>query len=159
VSITARLRPKRIVILSSAPQIRFPDCYGIDMSKMKDFVAFQALVKLLEENGMEKLLEETYLRCKHSEMLPVEAVQNEVIELYEHFEYTQISDKIAEIVKPKDLKPQLYVMFQTLEGLHQACPGNTGDWYFSGRYPTPGGNRVANRAFMNFVEKKDERAY
>ena len=159
VSITARLRPKRIVILSSAPQIRFPDCYGIDMSKMKDFVAFQALVKLLEENGMNNLLEETYIRCKNSEMLPVEAVQNEVIELYEHFEYTQISDKIAEIVKPKDLKPQLFVMFQTLEGLHKACPGNTGDWYFSGKYPTPGGNRVANRAFMNFVEKKDERAY
>ena len=159
VSITARLRPKRIIILSSAPQIRFPDCYGIDMSKMKDFVAFQALLKLLEESGQEKLLDETYLRCKQSEMLPVQAVQNEVIQLYEHFEYCQISKKIAEIVKPKDLKPQLDVMYQSLDGLHIACPDNKGDWYFSGRYPTPGGNRVANRAFMNFMEKIDERAY
>lgn len=159
VSITARLRPKRIIILSSAPQIRFPDCYGIDMSKMRDFVAFQALVKLLEENGREHLLEETYQRCKQSEMLPVEAVHNEVIKLYEQFEYEQISKKIADIVKPKDLKPELDLIFQPLDGLHKACPGNSGDWYFSGRYPTPGGNRVANRAFMNFVEKKDERAY
>lgn len=159
VSITARLKPKRIIILSSAPQIRFPDCYGIDMSKMKDFVAFQALLRLLTENGKDGLLQETYLRCKQSEMLPVEAVQNEVIQLYDQFEYCQISQKIAEIVKPKGLKPQLDVMFQTLDGLHHACPGNTGDWYFSGKYPTPGGNRVANRAFMNFVEKKDERAY
>ena len=159
VSITARLRPKRIIILSSAPQIRFPDCYGIDMSKMKDFVAFQALVELLKESGQEKLLEETYNRCKRSELLPVEAVQNEVISLYEHFEYEQISKKIAEIVKPAGLKPQLDIIFQTLDGLHDACPGNSGDWYFSGRYPTPGGNRVANRAFMNFVENKVERAY
>jgi amidophosphoribosyltransferase len=159
VSITARLRPKRIIILSSAPQIRFPDCYGIDMSKMKDFVAFQALLQLLKEAGKEHLLQETYERCKLSEKLPVEAVKNEVVELYEHFEYEAISKKIAEIVKPKDLKPQLDVIFQTLDGLHTACPGNTGDWYFSGKYPTPGGNRVANRAFMNFVEKKDERAY
>jgi amidophosphoribosyltransferase len=159
VSITARLRPKRIIILSSAPQIRFPDCYGIDMSKMKDFVAFQALLQLLAENGKEKLLNDTYLRCKQSEMLPVEAVQNEVIQLYDQFEYCQISRKIAEIVKPKGLKPQLDVMYQTIEGLHKACPDNKGDWYFSGRYPTPGGNRVANRAFMKFVENKDERAY
>ena len=159
VSITARLRPKRIIILSSAPQIRFPDCYGIDMSKMKDFVAFQALVELLKESGQEKLLEETYNRCKRSELLPVEAVQNEVIPLYELFEYEQVSKKIAEIVKPVGLKPQLDIIFQTLDGLHEACPGNSGDWYFSGKYPTPGGNRVANRAFMNFVENKDERAY
>ncbi len=159
VSITARLRPKRIIILSTAPQIRFPDCYGIDMSKMKDFVAFQALVELLRENGKEKMLDDTYLRCKQSEMLPVEAVQNEVIHLYDQFEYCQISRKIAEIVKPKGLKPQLDVMYQTIEGLHTACPENKGDWYFSGRYPTPGGNRVANRAFMKFVENKDERAY
>lgn len=159
VSITARLRPKRIIILSSAPQIRFPDCYGIDMSKMKDFVAFQALVELLRESGQDKMLQETYERCKRSEMLPVEAVQNEAIALYNLFEYTQISKKIAEIVKPEGLKPQLDIIFQTLDGLHEACPGNTGDWYFSGRYPTPGGNRVANRAFMNFVEDRDERAY
>ncbi len=159
VSITARLHPKRIIILSSAPQIRFPDCYGIDMSKMKDFVAFQALVELLRETGQEKLLQETYDRCKRSEMLPVEAVRNEVVQLYDLFEYTQISKKIADIVKPAGLKPQLDIIFQTLDGLHNACPGNTGDWYFSGRYPTPGGNRVANRAYMNFIEDRDERAY
>jgi len=159
VSITARLRPKRIIILSSAPQIRFPDCYGIDMSKMKDFVAFQALVQLLHESGREQLLQDAYDRCKHSEHLPVEMVKNEVQELYDQFEYETISAKIAEIVKPEGVIPDLDVMFQTLDGLHQACTKNSGDWYFSGNYPTPGGNRVANRAFMNFVEKKDERAY
>ena len=159
VSITARLKPKRIIILSSAPQIRFPDCYGIDMSKMKDFVAFQALVELLRENGKENMLQETYQRCKDSEHLPIEAVENEVIALYGLFEYEQVSQKIAQIVRPKDLKPQLDVIFQTLDGLHDACVHNSGDWYFSGKYPTPGGNRVANRAFMNFIENKDARAY
>jgi len=159
VSITARLRPKRIIILSSAPQIRYPDCYGIDMSKMRDFVAFQALVELLKESGQEKKLDETYQRCKNSELLPVEAVKNEVVDLYDLFEYAHISSKIAELVKPKGLKPQLDLIFQSLEGLHLACRQNAGDWYFSGHYPTPGGNRVANRAFMNFIENKDERAY
>lgn len=159
VSITARLQPKRIIILSSAPQIRFPDCYGIDMSKMKDFVAFLALTELLKESKQEKLLQDAYERCKRSEILPVEAVQNEVIQLYEKFEYCQVSRKIAEIVKPEGLKPQLDIIFQTIDSLHQACPNNSGDWYFTGKYPTPGGNRVANRAFMNFVEKKDVRAY
>ncbi len=159
VSITARLRPKKIIILSSAPQIRYPDCYGIDMSKMKDFVAFQALIALLKDHKKEHLLQETYERCKLSERLPVEAVHNEVIALYAHFEYEEISRKIAEIVRPPDIKPELEVIFQTLEGLHQACTKHSGDWYFSGNYPTPGGRRVANRAFMNFVENKDERAY
>ncbi|GAB4495428.1 MAG: amidophosphoribosyltransferase [Saprospiraceae bacterium] len=159
VSITARLRPKKIIVLSSAPQIRFPDCYGIDMSKMKDFAAFNALVELLKETGREHLLKETYDRCKASENLPVEMVKNEAVALYDLFEYCQISKKIAEIVTPKNIKPEVQVMFQTLEGLHTACPGSSGDWYFSGRYPTPGGNRVANRAFMNFVENVDERAY
>lgn len=159
VSITARLKPKKIIILSSAPQIRFPDCYGIDMSKMKDFVAFQALVALLKETKQEHLLKETYERCKRSEQLPVEAVRNEVIELYDTFTYDQITQKISEIVRPPNLIPELKVIFQTLDGLHDACPEHKGDWYFSGKYPTPGGNRVANRAFMNYVEKKDERAY
>ncbi len=159
VSITARLRPKRIIILSSAPQIRYPDCYGIDMSKMGDFVAFQALVGLLKESGQESRLKEAYQRCKDSELLPVEAVQNEVAELYSAFEYDIISQKIASLVRPKDLKPELILIFQTLDGLHASCPLNAGDWYFSGQYPTPGGNRVVNRAFMNFMENKDERAY
>ncbi|MCY7327772.1 MAG: amidophosphoribosyltransferase, partial [Saprospiraceae bacterium] len=159
VSITARLQPKRIIILSSAPQIRFPDCYGIDMSKMRDFVAFQALVQLIEESGHVQLLDDAYQRCKQSENLPVEMVQNEVVLLYDQFDYCAISHKIAEIVTKAEIKLPVDVIFQTLDGLHQACPGNSGDWYFSGHYPTPGGNRVANRAFMNFVEKLDERAY
>jgi amidophosphoribosyltransferase len=159
VSITARLIPKRIIILSSAPQIRYPDCYGIDMSKMKDFVAFQALVELLKRDNKEQMIQETYIRCKQSENVPVEMVKNEVIALYDVYDYDTITKKIAEIVTPKDLIPQLDVIFQPLEGLHNACPNHSGDWYFSGNYPTPGGNRVANRAFMNFVENKDERAY
>ncbi len=159
VSITARLKPKRIIILSSAPQIRFPDCYGIDMSKMRDFVAFQALVQLIEESGQSQLLQDAYQRCKQSENVPVEMVQNEVVSLYDQFDYCAISHKIAEIVTKAEIKLPVDVIFQTLDGLHQACPDNSGDWYFSGHYPTPGGNRVANRAFMNFVEKLDERAY
>ena len=159
VSITARLKPKRIIILSSAPQIRFPDCYGIDMSKMGDFVAFQALIQLLEESGQNQLLQDAYQRCKQSEHLPVEMVKNEVSELYDLFEYCAFSRKIAEIVTKADIIPDVDVIFQTLDGLHHACPGNAGDWYFTGRYPTAGGNRVANRAFMNYVEKVDGRAY
>ncbi len=159
VSITARLKPKKIIILSSAPQIRFPDCYGIDMSKMKDFVAFQALVSLLEESEQEHLLDAAYDRCKTSEHHPVEMVRNEVIELYDLFDYEEVSEKIAEIVRPAHIIPELQLIFQTIEGLHTACPLTSGDWYFSGKYPTPGGNRVANRAFMNFVENLDVRAY
>jgi len=159
VNIAARLNPRKIIILSSAPQIRYPDCYGIDMSKMKDFVAFQALIELLCETQQTHLIQETYLRCKASENLPVEMVQNEVIPLYNHFTYTDISNRIAHIVTPQDINVEVQVIFQTLEALHNACPKNKGDWYFSGRYPTPGGNRVANRAFINFVENRDERAY
>jgi len=159
VTITARLHPKRIIILSSAPQIRYPDCYGIDMSKMGDFVAFQALVQLLRESSRENLLQETYQRCKASENLPSEMIQNEVIPLYNHFGYCEISDRIAQIVTPKNVKPEVRIIYQTLDGLHKACPKSRGDWYFSGRYPTPGGNRVVNRAFINFIENKDERAY
>ncbi len=159
VNITARLQPKKIIILSSAPQIRFPDCYGIDMSKMGDFVAFQALVSLLKETKQENLLKEAYERCKASENRPVEMISNEVGVLYDKFDYCQISKRIAEIVTPAGIIPEVQVIFQTLEGLHQAIPGHTGDWYFSGRYPTPGGNRVVNRAFMNFMENVDARAY
>ncbi|MBK8921572.1 MAG: amidophosphoribosyltransferase [Saprospirales bacterium] len=159
VNITARLHPKKIIVLSSAPQIRFPDCYGIDMSKMKDFVAFQALVQLLQETGREQLLQDAYRRCKASENLPVEMIQNEVVPLYNHFGYCEISQRIAQLVTPEGIKPEVQVIFQTLDGLHKACPKHLGDWYFSGRYPTPGGNRVVNRAFMNYMEDLDERAY
>ncbi len=155
----SRLKPKKIIIVSSAPQIRYPDCYGIDMSRMNKFVAFQALLKLLEESGKSHLLDETYYRCKAQEDLPKEEMHNEIIDLYNTFEYEDISAKIAEIVTPKNIKPEVKVIYQTLEGLHEACPDHTGDWYFSGDYPTPGGNKVVNKAFINFMEKKEVRAY
>jgi amidophosphoribosyltransferase len=157
--IVSRLRPKKIVIVSSAPQIRYPDCYGIDMSRMKEFVAFQALVALLKERDMEHLLDETYERCLAQESKPKEEMVNEVKALYDEFTYEEISAKIAEIVTPPNIKPRVEVIYQTLEGLHKACPDNHGDWYFSGNYPTPGGNRVANRSFMFFMEGKNVRAY
>jgi amidophosphoribosyltransferase len=159
IKIMARLKPKRIIIVSSAPQIRYPDCYGIDMSKMGDFVAFQALVKLLKERGMSEKLDIVYEKCKADENLPKEKVKNHVKELYDLFDYLEISNKIAEIVTPNDITPSVDVIYQTLEGLQAACPNNTGDWYFSGNYPTPGGNKVVNRAFINYMEKKDVRAY
>ncbi len=159
VSITARLNPRKIVVLSSAPQIRYPDCYGIDMSRMKDFVAFQAMVALLKEQNKEHLLEETYQRCKASELLPVEQVKNEVIALYDLFDYKDVSKKISQIVTPEGIVAEVEVIFQTMEGLHNACPNNSGDWYFTGKYPTHGGNRVANRAFINYMENNDARAY
>jgi amidophosphoribosyltransferase len=159
VSITSRLNPRKIIVLSSAPQIRYPDCYGIDMSKMKDFVAFQALVELIKESKQTHQLDDALARCKASEDLPVEAVKNEVAPLYDLFSYETISQQVSRIVTPKDIIVDVEVIFQTLEGLHEACPKNSGDWYFSGRYPTPGGNRVANRAFINFMENRDERAY
>jgi len=157
--IVSRLQPKKIIVVSSAPQIRYPDCYGIDMSRMKDFVAFQALVALLKETGQEKLLTKTYKRCKASLTQPKKKVKNEVKALYDLFPYEKVSQKIAEIVTPKEIKPEVEVIYQTLEGLHKACPNNVGDWYFSGNYPTPGGNLVANRAFMIFMDGKNERAY
>lgn len=159
IKIVSRLRPKRIIIVSSAPQIRYPDCYGIDMSRMKEFVAFRALVELLEENGKEYLLEETYERCKAQEGLPKEEMKNEVQALYDQFTYEEISNKIAEIITPPDIKPEVKVIYQTIEGLWEACPNNHGDWYFSGNYPTPGGNQVLNKAFINYMEKSEARAY
>lgn len=157
-TIVSRLFPKRIIIVSSSPQIRYPDCYGIDMSKMKEFVAFQALMDLIKERNMEHLLEETYDRCKAQQNLPKEEIRNEVKLLYDLFDYEEISDRISSFVTPKGIKPEVKVIYQTVESLRQACP-NTGDWYFSGEYPTAGGNKVANKAFMNFLEHKLERAY
>lgn len=159
IQMVSRLRPKRIIILSTAPQIRFPDCYGIDMSKLKDFVAFRALVGLLEDDGKEYLLEEAYQKCKAQEHLPKEEITNEVATLYKEYTYEQVSQKIADIITPKGIKPTVEVIYQSIKGLRNACPNNNGDWYFSGNYPTPGGNRVINRAFINYMEKKDVRAY
>jgi amidophosphoribosyltransferase len=155
----SRLKPKKIIVVSSAPQIRFPDCYGIDMSKLKEFVAFRALVKLLEKDGKENLLRDTYRKCKEQLELPVEEMTNPLKDLYALYEQEEISEMICQIVKPKNFKPELKVIYQTIENLHDACPNNNGDWYFSGNYPTPGGNRVVNIAFVNFMEKKDMRAY
>jgi amidophosphoribosyltransferase len=157
--IVSRLHPKRIIIVSSAPQIRYPDCYGIDMSRMKDFVAFRALVELLQEHGKEELMFETYDRCKVVNTLPAEEITNEVKVLYEQFTYDQVTERIAKIVTPPDIPCQVDLIYQKLENLHVACPHHLGDWYFSGNYPTPGGNKVANRAFINYMEKLDVRAY
>ncbi len=159
IQIVSRLKPKKIIIVSSAPQIRYPDCYGIDMSKINEFVAFKALVGLLKDNKKEHLLDEAYKRCLAAESLPKEEVKNELIELYNEFSYEEVSDKIAEIITPPNVEVEVKVIYQTIENLHLACPNNKGDWYFSGIYPTPGGNKVVNKAFVNFMEGKDERAY
>ncbi|MFT4032654.1 MAG: class II glutamine amidotransferase, partial [Siphonobacter sp.] len=155
-----RLEPKKIVIVSSAPQIRYPDCYGIDMSKMKDFVAFRATLKLLEETNQEELLEETLANCKDALENGYADQQNYVKALYAPFTHEQISKKVAEIITPKDCQAEVAVIYQTVDDLHKACPNHLGDWYFTGDYPTPGGNRVVNRAFVNYmIGKGNERAY
>ena len=155
-----RLNPKRIIIVSSAPQIRYPDCYGIDMAKIDNFIAFNATLKLHEDqNTLEQTLEDIYNNCKLNQDYPLEEVENCVKALYEPFSNEQISAKIAQILKGDSIKAEVEIIFQTIEDLHQACPKNPGDWYFSGDYPTPGGNRVVNRAFMNFYEGKSVRAY
>ncbi|MGE4345990.1 MAG: amidophosphoribosyltransferase [Flavobacteriaceae bacterium] len=154
-----RLNPKKIVIVSSAPQIRYPDCYGIDMAKIGDFVAFRAALELLKEQGKAGVIEEVYKKSKAQERLKDYEVVNYVKEIYTPFTDEQISDKIAELVAPDDLKAELKVIFQSVENLHKACPENLGDWYFTGEYPTIGGNRVVNQAFINFYEGTNKRAY
>ena len=159
ISIVARLKPKKIIVVSSAPQIRYPDCYGIDMSKLKDFVAFQALVALLEEHNLTHKLDETYEACKADLLLPKEKMINHVQALYDLFDYETVSRKITEIISPKGIEPEVQIIYQTIKGLHDACPNNNGDWYFSGNYPTPGGVKVVNRSFMFFMDKINARAY
>jgi len=154
-----RLGPKKIVIASSAPQIRYPDCYGIDMAKITDFIAFNATIELLKETHQNEILNEVYKKCKAQEKLPKEQVVNHVKEIYDLFTPQQISAKIAQLVTPPGCKAEIAIVFQTIEDLHQAIPDHTGDWYFTGNYPTPGGNKVVNRSFINFIEGRDERAY
>ncbi|GAB3930148.1 amidophosphoribosyltransferase [Mucilaginibacter myungsuensis] len=154
-----RLGPKKIVIVSSAPQIRYPDCYGIDMSRMGEFVAFEAAVSLLKEQGKENILTEVYQKAKASLALPKEQAVNYVKAVYEPFTDQEISDRIAQIITPKGTKAEIKVLYQTLDNLHIACPDHLGDWYFSGDYPTPGGNKIVNRAFVNWMEGKNQRAY
>lgn len=154
-----RLNPKQIVIVSSAPQIRYPDCYGIDMAKLEGLVAFRAVLELLKENNRYNLVEEVYKKCKAQEKVKDTDMQNHVKEIYAPFTDQQISDKIATMLSSSDIKAHVKIIFQTVENLHTACPKNKGDWYFTGDYPTPGGNRVVNQAFINFYEGKDARAY
>lgn len=164
----SRLHPRKIVVVSSAPQIRYPDCYGIDMSKMGEFVAFQALISLLRESGKEHLIQTTYKKCREELRKPEVASENGVMrlpinfvqELYDEFDYEQVSARIAEIITPRELDVEVEVIYQTVAGLREATgPDNDGDWYFTGDYPTPGGIRVANQAFVNYVEKRNVRAY
>jgi len=154
-----RLSPKRIVVVSSAPQIRYPDCYGIDMANLEGLVAFRAALSLLEDQNKCHLVEEIYMRCKAQESLLDTSVQNFVKEIYAPFTPEQLSDKIAELLSEDGIQAEVKIIFQPIENLHIACPKNLGDWYFTGNYPTPGGNRVVNRAFINFFEGNNERAY
>lgn len=155
----SRLEPKKILIVSSAPQIRFPDCYGIDMSKMGSFVAFSAAIELLKERNLYSKVEDIYKRCLLELEKPLHEMKNIVKEIYTSFTLEEISDKIAQIVTPSNITPDIQVIYQTIEGLHEACPSHTGDWYFTGNYPTKGGNRVVLQAFVNYIEGKNERAY
>jgi amidophosphoribosyltransferase len=154
-----RLHPKTIIIVSSAPQIRYPDCYGIDMAKMGDFIAFQACVALHKERGSMDILDSVYRKCKEQIDLPKEQVKNYIQEVYDAFSIEEVNEKIAELLTPVDIKAKVKIIFQTIEGLHHACPHHKGDWYFTGNYPTPGGNKVVNQAFINYMEGRNERAY
>ncbi|WP_422861778.1 amidophosphoribosyltransferase [Flagellimonas sp. W118] len=154
-----RLSPKKIIVVSSAPQIRYPDCYGIDMAKLEDFVAFKAAQALHEEHGTTHIIKEIYEKCLTQTETDDAEVVNYVKEFYKPFTADQISKKIAQILSPEDIKAEVDIIYQSIESLHEACPKNLGDWYFTGNYPTPGGNRVVNRAFINFYEGKNQRAY
>ena len=159
ISILDKLGPKKIVVASSAPQIRYPDCYGIDMSRLGQFVAFNAAITLLKEQGKQSVIDNVYQMCKKQETLPKEMVINHVKEIYAPFTDKQISDKIAQIITPKNCNAEIKVVYNTVEDLHLACPEHTGDWYFTGNYPTAGGNKVVNTAFINWYEGNDKRAY
>jgi amidophosphoribosyltransferase len=154
-----RLKPKKIIIISSAPQIRYPDCYGIDMSKLGDFVAFQAAIALMKDRGIENRLQELYEKCKQLQRDNQLHTENLVRQVYKPFTTEEISKKIAQLITPPDFPVPVDVIYQTIESLHEACPNNTGDWYFTGNYPTPGGNRVVNKAFINYMEGKNVRGY
>lgn len=159
VNMLARLEPRKIIIVSSAPQIRYPDCYGIDMSRMGDFIAFQAAIGLLKDTQQEHIIAEVYRDCVNAQNHKALHKENFVKRIYEPFTAEEISQKIAALLRPEDLKMDLEIIYQSIGGLHESCPYNSGDWYFTGDYPTPGGNRVANKAFINWVEKKSGRGY
>ena len=154
-----RLNPKQIVVVSSAPQIRYPDCYGIDMANLESLIAFRAMLELLKASNKYHLVEEVYHKCKAQLLLKDTKVKNFVKDLYDEFTADEISVKIAELISDNTVQAEVKTIFQPVENLHKACPKNLGDWYFTGNYPTPGGNRVVNRAFINFYEGNKERAY
>ena len=154
-----RLNPKKIVVVSSAPQIRYPDCYGIDMAKMEDFIAFRAAIILLKSQGKEDVIDQTYKDCLKELKLPSSKMKNRVSKIYADYSNEDISDQISKILKEKEIKTNVEVIFQTVESLHSACPKNLGDWYFTGDYPTPGGNKVVNQSFVNYYEGAKKRAY
>ncbi|NQU87980.1 MAG: amidophosphoribosyltransferase, partial [Mariniphaga sp.] len=159
IRILDRLQPKKIIVVSSAPQIRYPDCYGIDMARLERFIAFNAAIALLKDNGLEDTIDKVYKKCKDQEHLPKEEAVNYVKKIYRPFTAIQISAKIAELLTPEECTAEVEIVYQTIENLHKACPNDTGDWYFTGDYPTPGGNKVVNASFINFVEGIDKRAY
>ena len=159
IKILDRLAPKSIIIVSSSPQIRYPDCYGIDMAKLGDFIAFRAAIELLKETGKENIINDVYKKSKKQENFPKEEIKNYVKEIYEPFTAEQISDKIAHMLRTSDITAEIKIVFQSIENLHRACPNHLGDWYFTGDYPTPGGNKVVNKAFINFIEGRNVRAY
>jgi len=154
-----RLDPVKIVVVSSAPQIRYPDCYGIDMARMGEFIAFEAAIALLRERGQDYVIEDVYRKCKEQELLPKGQIKNYVKEIYASFTAEEISAKIAELLTPPDINAKVEIVYQSIENLHKACPKNLGDWYFTGNYPTPGGNKVVNKAFINWKENINERPY
>jgi amidophosphoribosyltransferase len=159
VRMLARLGPKKIIVVSSAPQIRYPDCYGIDMSKLNDFIAFRAAVELHKERGTEGELKDLLDKCKQLHRDNQLHTENVVRHVYKPFTTQEISDKIAQLITPPEIDIPVQVIYQTIEDLHESCPTNTGDWYFTGNYPTPGGNKVVNKAFMNYMEGKNVRGY
>ncbi len=159
VKMLSRLGPRKIIVVSSAPQIRYPDCYGIDMSKLGDFIAFRAAVELLKDKGKEDLLQDLYQRCLQLKQCDKLHTENVVRQVYKPFTTEEISKKIAELITPEDIDFPVEVIYQTIEDLHASCPTNTGDWYFTGNYPTPGGNKVVNKAFINYMEGNNSRGY
>lgn len=154
-----RLHPKKVIVVSSAPQIRYPDCYGIDMAKLGDFCAFAAAIQLLKDTGRENIIEQTYKACKEQQNLPKEEIVNCVKDIYKPFTAEEISKKIAQMLTPEDMHAEVEIVFQSVANLHKACPNDSGDWYFTGDYPTPGGNKVVNTAFINYIEGRNARAY
>ena len=159
IKILDRLDPRKIIIVSSSPQIRYPDCYGIDMAKLGDFIAFQAAISLLKETGKSHVINEVYKRCKENMSLPKSEIKNQVKAIYAPFTPEEVSKKIAAMLRTPETNAEVEVIYQTVDNLHQAIPNDLGDWYFTGDYPTPGGNKVSNTSFINYVEGKDRRAY